>query len=103
MHAGVRACWHALHALFHQVRQYQSWSLMPFAVAIGTVYPAAYMRGARETFNPMEPNFPRCVCAALLLLVLVLVVGGAHAPLACARTKDLVACSSWRRADRSAR
>ena len=33
---------------------------MPFAVAVGTVYPAAYMRGNRETFNPGEMNFPRC-------------------------------------------
>ena len=62
MHAGVMTCWHAWHAVVAQVRQYQSWSLMPFAVAIGTVYPAAYMRGARETFNSMEPNFPRCLC-----------------------------------------
>jgi len=29
---------------------------------MGTVYPATYMRGNRETFGlyPNEPNFPRC-------------------------------------------
>ena len=43
------------------VRQYQNWSLMPFAAAMGTVNPAAYMRGPREIFGlyPNEPNFPR--------------------------------------------
>ena len=33
---------------------------MPFAGAIGTVYPAAYMRGGRECFNSYEMNFARC-------------------------------------------
>jgi replication factor C subunit 1 len=41
------------------VRQYQNWSLAPFAAAVGTVYPATYMRGSREVFSPHEPNFPR--------------------------------------------
>lgn len=43
-----------------KVRQYGSWGLMPFAAAIGSVYPATYMRGARETFSAYENNFPRC-------------------------------------------
>ena len=43
-----------------KVRQYGSWGLMPFAAAIGSVYPAAYMRGSRETYHPMETNWPRC-------------------------------------------
>ena len=36
---------------------------MPAAVAVGTVLPAVYMRGSRETFGlyPGEPNFPRWV------------------------------------------
>ncbi|CAL8468443.1 g7983 [Coccomyxa elongata] len=42
-----------------KVRQYGSWGLMPFAAAIGSVYPATYMRGARETFSAYENNFPR--------------------------------------------
>lgn len=44
-----------------RVRQYQNWSLMPFAGLIGTVYPATYSRGMRETFGlfPGEANFPR--------------------------------------------
>jgi hypothetical protein len=29
------------------------------AAAVGTVYPATYMRGSREVFSPHEPNFPR--------------------------------------------
>ena len=35
---------------------------MPFAAVVGSVYPAAYMRGSRETFGlfPGEMNFPRC-------------------------------------------
>jgi len=43
------------------VRQYQNWALMPFAAAMGTVNPAAFSRGPRETFGlyPNEPNFPR--------------------------------------------
>jgi len=43
------------------VRQYQNWSLMPFAAVMGTVNPAAYARGPREIFGlyPNEPNFPR--------------------------------------------
>jgi hypothetical protein len=43
------------------VRQYGNWGLMPFAAAMGSVMPAAYMRGMRETFsgNSGEPNFPR--------------------------------------------
>ena len=36
-----------------KVRQYGSWGLMPFAAAIGSVYPASYMRGNRETYHPM--------------------------------------------------
>ena len=45
-----------------RVRQFQSWSLMPFAAVVGSVFPAAYMRGSRETFGlfPGEMNFPRC-------------------------------------------
>ena len=44
-----------------RVRMHQSWSLMPFAAVIGSVYPAAYMRGSREIFGlyPNEMNFPR--------------------------------------------
>lgn len=44
-----------------RVRQFQSWSLMPFAAVVGSVFPAAYMRGSRETFGlfPGEMNFPR--------------------------------------------
>lgn len=43
------------------VRQYQNWSLMPFASALGTVNPASYARGPRQIFGlyPNEPNFPR--------------------------------------------
>jgi replication factor C subunit 1 len=43
------------------VRQRQNWSLSPAAVLIGSVAPAAYMRGNRETFGlyPGEMNFPR--------------------------------------------
>lgn len=43
------------------VRQRQNWSLMPFAAVMGTVNPATYCRGLRETFGlyPNEPNFPR--------------------------------------------
>lgn len=46
-----------------RVRQFQSWSLMPFAAVVGSVYPSAYMRGSRETFGlfPGEMNFPRCL------------------------------------------
>ena len=49
------------------VRQYGNWGLMPFAAAMGSVTPAAYTRGARETFNlyPTEQNFPRCAPARL--------------------------------------
>jgi replication factor C subunit 1 len=48
-------------AVNRRVRQYQDWSLLPFAVAMGTVYPAAYVRGSREIFGlyPTEMNFPR--------------------------------------------
>ncbi|KAL3132947.1 hypothetical protein ABBQ38_006860 [Trebouxia sp. C0009 RCD-2024] len=44
-----------------RVRQFQIWSLMPFAAVVGSVFPAAYMRGSRETFGlfPGEMNFPR--------------------------------------------
>lgn len=44
-----------------QVRQYQNWSLMPFAAVIGSVYPATYVRGNRVGFGlyPGETNFPR--------------------------------------------
>ncbi|KAK9807239.1 hypothetical protein WJX73_001054 [Symbiochloris irregularis] len=43
------------------VRQYGNWGLMPFAAMVGSVLPACYMRGMRESFNmyPGEPNFPR--------------------------------------------
>lgn len=43
------------------VRQFGNWALMPFAAVTGSVAPACYMRGMRETFNlwPGEPNFPR--------------------------------------------
>lgn len=43
------------------VRQFQNWTLMPFACALGTVAPATYARGPRETFGlyPGEQNFPR--------------------------------------------
>ncbi len=43
------------------VRQKGNWSLMPFGVMVGSVQPAAFMRGQRVTFNlyPGEPNFPR--------------------------------------------
>ena len=51
-----------------KVRQYGSWGLMPFAAAIGSVYPASYMRGHRETYHPMETNWPRC--AALFTIKL---------------------------------
>lgn len=34
-----------------QVRQYQNWSLMPFAAVIGSVYPATYVRGNRVGFG----------------------------------------------------
>lgn len=40
------------------VRQHQNWSLMPFGATIGSVLPATYMRGPRETFYG-EMNFPR--------------------------------------------
>lgn len=44
-----------------RVRQYGNWSLMPFAGVAGSVLPATYMRGMRETFAlyPNEMNFPR--------------------------------------------
>lgn len=47
--------------LTKSVRQYQNWGLMPAANAVGSVYPAAYMRGMRQTFElyPGEQNFPR--------------------------------------------
>lgn len=50
-----------------RVRQFQSWSLMPFAAVVGSVFPAAYMRGSRETFGlfPGEMNFPRCADTCL--------------------------------------
>ena len=43
------------------VRQFQNWTLMPFACALGTIAPATYARGPRETFGlyPGEQNFPR--------------------------------------------
>lgn len=46
-----------------RVRSTQNWSLAPFAAVMGTIFPATYMRGGRETFGlyPMEPNFPRRV------------------------------------------
>ena len=33
------------------VRRRQQWSLMPFAAVVGTLLPAAYMRGPRETLD----------------------------------------------------
>lgn len=42
------------------IRQHQRWSLMPFGATVGSVLPAFYMRGFRETFFPGEMNFPRC-------------------------------------------
>ena len=55
------------------VRQYGNWGLMPFAAMVGSVLPARYMCGMRETFNlyPGEPNFPRCVCVCVLGCVCV--------------------------------
>lgn len=49
-----------------RVRQNGNWSLMPFAGVAGSVLPATYMRGMRETFGlyPNEQNFPRSVCPA---------------------------------------
>lgn len=41
------------------VRQQNNWTMAPFAAAMGTVYPATYMRGFREQFSAHEPNFPR--------------------------------------------
>lgn len=41
------------------VRSNQQWSLMPHAIGMGTLAPAAIMRGQREAFNAYEPNFPR--------------------------------------------
>ena len=38
-------------ACLRQVRQYQNWSLMPFAAVIGNVYPATYVRGNRFGFG----------------------------------------------------
>ena len=74
----LRAIAKAADALSHgdvvnrAVRQYGNWGLMPFAAMVGSVLPAAYMRGMRETFNlyPGEPNFPRwvlCLCALWML------------------------------------
>ena len=40
---------------------------MPFAAAIGSVYPATYMRGNRETYHPMETNWPRCAALRLTM------------------------------------
>ena len=47
--------------LSRSVRQYQNWSLLPAALAVGTVMPATYMKGNRETLGlyPGEHNFPR--------------------------------------------
>ena len=44
---------------------------MPFAAVVGSVYPAAYMRGSRETFGlfPGEMNFPRCCPEAVSFLL----------------------------------
>lgn len=42
------------------IRRYQNWGLMPAQVTVGTVMPATYMRGNRESLHPGEPNFPRC-------------------------------------------
>ena len=68
-----------------KVRQYGSWGLMPFAAAIGSVYPATYMRGNRETYHPMENNWPRC--ALLPLRVLSVFPGIVVAACTCAEMK----------------
>ncbi len=43
------------------VRRGQNFSLWPVQAAVGTLLPATYMRGSRETFGlyPNEMNFPR--------------------------------------------
>lgn len=43
------------------VRRGQNFSLWPVQAAVGTLMPATYMRGSRETFGlyPNEMNFPR--------------------------------------------
>ncbi len=47
--------------LNRSIRQFGNWGLMPAAALVGTVMPATYMRGFRETFGlyPGEQNFPR--------------------------------------------
>jgi replication factor C subunit 1 len=47
------------------VRGRQQWSLMPYQVVVGTVTPAAYMRGSREALDvhPGETNWPRFTAA----------------------------------------
>ena len=67
------------------VRQYGNWGLMPFAAAMGSVMPAAYMRGMRETFsgNSGEPNFPRRAPGAPRLAAFAKRgLHGVHAPVA---------------------
>jgi Replication factor RFC1 C terminal domain len=48
-----------------QVRQYQNWSLMPFAAVIGNVYPATYVRGNRFGFGLYPGEWLRCLHARL--------------------------------------
>lgn len=36
------------------VRRYGNWGLMPFGAMMGSVVPATYMRGRRETYNEYE-------------------------------------------------
>lgn len=43
----------------HKVHSEQKWSLLPSAVNMGTLAPAAIMRGMREAMAPHEPNYPR--------------------------------------------
>ena len=40
------------------VRFGQNWGLMPFGVVVGSVMPATYMRGSRESYFG-EPNIAR--------------------------------------------
>lgn len=46
-----------------QVRQYQNWSLMPFAAVIGSVYPATYVRGSRFGFGLYPGAAGQQICA----------------------------------------
>ena len=72
-----------------------NWGLMPFGAIVGSVMPATYMRGMRETFGlyPNEPNFPRWAAGCLNPLVLFgtghpacAAKMGCHAGLLCSST-----------------